>query len=103
MTLNRHQGLADRTIIVTNAAQVKNMQAEVEKHQITNVDFIVESLSKNTAPAITMAALSAPEGATLIVTPSDHYIPTNETYQSDIELAIHQAESDYLLLFGIPQ
>ena len=102
LTLQRHKELVNQTIIITNEAQVKNIQAEVAKYNIKNVDYIVEPLSKNTGPAITMAALAATEGAYLIVTPSDHYIPTEAAYQSDIQVAISQAETDHLFLFGIP-
>ena len=102
LTLKRHQNLVDHTIIVTNAAQVKNMQAEVEKYGINNVEYLVESVSKNTAPAIALAALAAPNDAILVVTPSDHYIPTIDTYCSDMELAISNAKkSNQLWLFGI--
>jgi mannose-1-phosphate guanylyltransferase/mannose-6-phosphate isomerase len=68
------------------------------------IRFVNEPVGRNTAPAIGLAAtclsLAFPESV-MIVMPSDHAIPDEKAFRSDLERAIRGAESDYLVTFGI--
>ncbi len=68
------------------------------------IRFINEPVGRNTAPAIGLAAtrlsLDSPESV-MIVMPSDHAIPDEKAFRTDLERAIRGAESDWLITFGI--
>lgn len=66
--------------------------------------IILESIGRNTAPAVTLAALelasSSPE-AIMIVLPSDHLITDINAFHAALEAAISCANKDKLVTFGI--
>ncbi|OGT06948.1 MAG: mannose-1-phosphate guanylyltransferase/mannose-6-phosphate isomerase [Gammaproteobacteria bacterium GWF2_41_13] len=66
--------------------------------------IIIEPIGRNTAPAITVAALFAQEKfkeALLCVMPSDHVINHLENFHQAIEVARRQASHDKLITLGI--
>ncbi len=63
--------------------------------------IILEPVGKNTAPAITMAALSADKDDILLVLPADHVITNIEAFHDAIHHAKILAEQGYLVTFGI--
>ncbi|MGD0958352.1 MAG: mannose-1-phosphate guanylyltransferase/mannose-6-phosphate isomerase [Methylomonas sp.] len=64
--------------------------------------IILEPIGKNTAPAVTMAALSAEsEDDVLLVLPADHVIADIAAFHAAIAEARELAEQDYLVTFGI--
>ncbi len=64
--------------------------------------LILEPHGRNTAPAITLAALSIEEDALMLVMPSDHYISSPEEFNLSIKSAIPIANSGKLVTFGVP-
>jgi mannose-1-phosphate guanylyltransferase/mannose-6-phosphate isomerase len=62
--------------------------------------IILEPFGRNTAPAIALAALSAPE-ATLLVLPADHVIKNTDAFEQAVYIADQQAQQDKLVTFGI--
>ncbi len=69
-----------------------------------HIRLIKEPMGRNTAAAIGLAALYlhrlSPESV-MIVMPSDHAIPETEKFLEALRLALHGAEDDYLITFGI--
>jgi mannose-1-phosphate guanylyltransferase / mannose-6-phosphate isomerase len=64
------------------------------------VHIVLEPAARNTAPAIAAVAhLFA--GKTLAVLPSDHYMPTNQTFIQCVKTALPATEAGYLVTFGI--
>jgi mannose-1-phosphate guanylyltransferase / mannose-6-phosphate isomerase len=64
------------------------------------VHIVLEPAARNTAPAIAAVAhLFADK--TLAVLPSDHYMPTNETFVECVKTALPATEAGYLVTFGI--
>ena len=63
--------------------------------------IILEPVGKNTAPAITMAALSAAEDDILLVLPADHVIADIAVFHQAIAHAKILAEQGFLVTFGI--
>jgi mannose-1-phosphate guanylyltransferase len=75
--------------------------SQIEALDIKNVEFILEPVGRNTAPAITVACLALNEDDIVLVTPSDHYIKDQEEYKEIINKAKSLAEAGYLVTFGI--
>ncbi len=68
------------------------------------IQFIREPLGRNTAPAIGLAAVylnHLSPNSVMVVMPSDHAIPENEKFLSDLKVAIEGAKEDNLVTFGI--
>ena len=63
--------------------------------------IILEPEGRNTAPAIGLAALAAPEDATLLVLPSDHLIEEEEAFADAVARARVAAEQGGLVTFGV--
>jgi len=64
--------------------------------------IILEPVGKNTAPAVTMAALSAPsEDDILLILPADHVVADLEAFHRAVVEARQLAEQDLLVTFGI--
>ena len=65
---------------------------------------LLEPEGKNTAPALTMAALAATElgeDPILVVTPSDHDIASQETFTSALHDAIREASKGAISILGV--
>ena len=83
-------------IVVTNENQrflAKDQICDLGK----NPDIILEHSMKNTAPALTLAALEIidrfkDEESILIVSPSDHYVDNLEEFNKSIRVAIDRAK-----------
>ena len=63
--------------------------------------IILEPEGRNTAPAIGLAALAAPEDAVLLVLPSDHLIQAEAQFAAAVASATSAAERGGLVTFGI--
>jgi len=67
-----------------------------------NNDIILEPVGRNTAPALTVAALRLDDPDTIIVMmPADHMISDIPAFQSSIKEGYKMAQQDYLVTFGI--
>ncbi len=102
-TLLRLSGLADlQAPLAVCHEDHRFMMAE----QLWEIDakpsaIILEPVGKNTAPAVTIAALSAGEEDILLVLPADHVITDIEAFHQAIAHAKLLAEQDFLVTFGI--
>ncbi|WP_109513113.1 mannose-1-phosphate guanylyltransferase/mannose-6-phosphate isomerase [Pseudomonas ovata] len=69
------------------------------------LDFILEPVGRNTAPAIVAAALHVAtlygEDAQMLILPADHLISDIEAFQAAVAQARHLAEQGWLVTFGI--
>ena len=64
---------------------------EIGLHQAT---LIAEPVGRNTAPALTLAALSiADPEAVMLVMPADHVIPDAESFRAATEIAVLAAHA----------
>ena len=68
-------------------------------------DIILEPVGRNTAPALTLAALTllktAPDDALMLVMPADHVIQDNKKFHAAVREGIALAEKGQLVTFGI--
>jgi len=97
-TLERHQGFCSGHLIVTNANQFALAQRQAGPRTAT---YVLESVGRNTAPAIAMACHTLDPECIVLVTPSDHLIRDREAYRQAVEKASDLAKQGYLVTFGI--
>lgn len=77
---------------------------QLRQQQITTSGIILEPMAKNTALAISVAALWAKQHdmeVTLLILPADHVIKEQAQFQQAIFQAIEVANRGYLVTFGI--
>lgn len=101
LTVRRNRKTCDAQFVVSNAEQYFLAVDQLSRMGIGQNTFLLESIGRNTAPAITLACLSLPEDEIVLVTPSDHMIRDEENYTFAINTAVNQASKGYLVTFGI--
>ena len=98
LTLRRNVH-AQKTIIVCNEAHYFLALDECGGKKIDK--FILEPFGKNTAAAITFAALCCDKDEILLITPSDHLIEDEAEYKKALLIAQSYANQNFLVTFGI--
>lgn len=72
---------------------------------ISNEQFLLEPMGRNTAPAIALAAMSvrdnAGENTSLLVMPADHLIADLASFRASVDEAVGLSERGFLVTFGI--
>lgn len=93
----------DQIIVVTNESYAEETLRELP--DLNRDNLLLEPVRRNTAPAITYAALHVAArcpGATLFVTPSDHLILDEERFRETALKALTFARrNNYLITLGI--
>lgn len=107
------------TMLQETAIRVNHLQAPIvvcnEDHRFmvaeqlkvvgdSAASIILEPVARNTAPAITLAALNAMESdedAIIAVFPADHVISDQAAFESSLQIAIDAAKQGDLVTFGI--
>ena len=83
----------------------RDAYAELELHAHIELDFLLEPVGRNTAPAIAAGAFKIREKfgakATMLVLPSDHLIGDFSSFSESVRAAADLAEQGYLVTFGI--
>lgn len=105
LTLLRAKQATDKKPIIIAALQHRALiQTSLEKLQL-EADILLEPCARNTAPAITCAALFAQQRqrqeCQLLVLAADHYIADTDYFCETVNHATHQADQGKLVLFGI--
>ncbi|BBB33412.1 mannose-1-phosphate guanylyltransferase [Thermotomaculum hydrothermale] len=101
-TILRHKEFTDKTIVVVNDSQYFLALEQLEEINMEDkVLFVIESVGRNTAPAICLASMLLRGEDIAIVTPSDHLITDNENYKKDFEASIKYLSDNKILTFGI--
>lgn len=93
-------------IIVCNHEHRFTVAEELQKVQINAKSIILESVGRNTAPAIAIAALdviasNAKDDDLILVMPSDHIIRDEKQFIAQVKQAAAAAFDDYLITFGV--
>jgi len=108
--VSRLQGLADATIDVAVPLVVGN-----EEHRFLVLDqlrelkaepsaVMLEPLGRNTAPAVTLAALQALESGAdpvLVVTPADQTVTDGEAFTASLRRAVQAAAEGAIAILGV--
>lgn len=91
--------------IIANDSHYFLAQDQAKQAGIEIQSYILETIGKNTAPALCLSALDIisryGKDEIILALPSDHLIKNDKSYQKAIEEALQYAEQDYLVTFGI--
>lgn len=93
-----------KNYVVTNEEYRFLVLDQVEKIKSIKTQVLLEPITKNTAPAVTLAALKALEEspeAIMIVMPSDHLIQNNKIFANSIKTAVLEANKNSIVTLGI--
>ena len=103
-TQNNGINNVDNPILVCNEEHRFIVAEQIREINIKKFSILLEPVGRNTAPAITIAALKAIEretNPTLLVLASDHEIENTKAFIDTIELGKEYAEQDKIVCFGI--
>ena len=109
-TFRRLDGMAGirDTIVVGNEAQGGVIMKQSSEVGWVPTRVILEPVGRNTAPALTLAALALEENVkdsgldpVMLVMPSDHLIGNVQAFQSAVYAGVRLAEEGYLVTCGI--
>jgi mannose-1-phosphate guanylyltransferase len=101
LTVERNSKLCSSMLIVSNSEQYFLALDQMEELGKTNNSYILEPIGRNTAPAIALSCMSVDESDVVLVTPSDHLIKDERSYQEAVKRAETLAKEDKLVTFGI--
>jgi len=103
-TLNNSVNQVGKTIVVTNEEHRFLAQEQLRELGSIQANLLLEPVGRNTAAALTLAALLALESASdpiLLVTPADQTIQNSAAFQNAIEQSINQAATGAIVILGI--
>ena len=101
LTVKRNAPFSDGLVVVGNQSNRTLSEKSLQKQGIISYVDIVEATPRNTAPAITFAALAAKPQDILLVTPADHIIKEGPDYSTAVQKAIDLAKKNNIVTFGI--
>lgn len=90
--------------IVSNEDHRFLAQDQLREVGITSATFLLEPAGRNTAPALTLAALAAMEQGSdpvLVVTPADQILADEAAFQSALEQAVDVATQGSIVILGV--
>ena len=93
-----------RPLVVVNEDYRFTTAEQLRQAGVTAAAIILEPVGRNTAPALTIAALTAMAGGddpVLVVMPSDHVITETARFRDAVAKAVGLAASGKLITFGI--
>ena len=94
----------EKTLIICNEQQRFIVAEQMREINIKPKSIILEPCSRNTAPAIAIAALKSfneCRDSILLILSSDHEIKETENFKNAVESGINELTNDILLTFGI--
>lgn len=100
-TVLRNQSKVDDFLLITNASQIEIAERQMLESGLKLCSKIIESVGRNTAPAIALACFEVAPETILFVTPSDQMITDNHSYQRSLSRAFELAAEGFLVTFGI--
>lgn len=102
LTIKRNQEFCSQRLIVSNTEQYFLALDQLEELQtVENSRFVLEPLARNTAPAIAIACFALDPKELVLVTPSDHFIKDQVSYEKVLKKAQELALQGNLVTFGI--
>ena len=106
-TYERLIGLANlnNPFIICNEEHRFIVAEQMREKNIEPLSIFLEPFARNTAPAITIAALKALEDGqdpNLLILSADHFIKDREKFRKTIEKAVEYSENGGIITFGVP-
>lgn len=100
-TAKRNRSFCEELLIVGNKDNYLLSRKDLEKAGISSYKEVIEACPRNTAAAITFAALASQSEDILFVTPSDHLIEEGGFYENAVKRGIELAKDGYIVTFGL--
>lgn len=94
------EGLA-RPIVVCGVGHTEEVLQQLAAIGLEPMVTVAEPVGRNTAPAITAAALVAPSESVLVVLPSDHIVTDMASFRRAVAVATEAAEDGKIVTFGV--
>lgn len=94
------EGLAP-PIVVCGAGHADSVLEQLAAVGQEPMVTVAEPVGRNTAPAITAAALVAPPESVLVVLPSDHIVTDVASFRRAVAVATEAAEGGKIVTFGV--
>ena len=91
-------------IVICNDEHRFMAAEQMRLENVNNANIILESVGRNTAPAIALAAMCAlqrDENSVLLVLPADHILNDQDKFGQAVEAAAGKAAENKLVTFGI--
>jgi len=90
-------------LIVTNEEHRFLAKEQLREIGLTEANLLLEPVARNTAPAMTLAALEAmvEDDPILFVTPADQTIQNSEAFHEAARTAVHLATNGALVILGV--
>ncbi|MCT7516342.1 mannose-1-phosphate guanylyltransferase/mannose-6-phosphate isomerase [Aliarcobacter cryaerophilus] len=101
LTVDRNSKLCKSSFIVSNSEQYFLALDQLEELNIENNRYLLETIGRNTAPAIALACMALDYDEIVLVTPSDHLIKDEKEYEKVLNKAKEFASENKLVTFGI--
>ncbi|MGD9554002.1 MAG: mannose-1-phosphate guanylyltransferase/mannose-6-phosphate isomerase [Arcobacteraceae bacterium] len=101
LTVERNCKICEKQLVVSNTEQYFLALDQIEELQKTNIQYLLEPIGRNTAPAIALACMALSEDEIVLVTPSDHLIKNQKEYEKCIQQALAFVQENNLVTFGI--
>lgn len=102
LTVLRNSKLATSFIVVVNRDQYDLCKSQWDELNLDfKIEYILEPVGKNTAPAIALACLATDQNDDLLIIPSDHLINNQDIYDECIKNACKLSQENNLVTFGI--
>ena len=101
LTVKRNSLVCKTQFIVSNAEQYFLAIDQLQELNKTNNKYLLEPIGRNTAPAIALACFELDSEDIVLVTPSDHLIKNEKSYNQAILRAKELASGGNLVTFGI--
>ena len=92
------------TLVVTSEEHRFLSLEQLREIKDVNATLLLEPIGRNTAPALTLAALQATEDGndpTLVVTPADQTVQNPIAFQQALQQSIRAAENGSIVILGI--
>ena len=100
-TVLRNQPVCSRSFVVSNVDQYFLALDQLEHISLSEFQFLLEPVGRNTAPAIALACLTLEEDDLVLVTTSDHLVKDQAAYEKAVLKAKKLAIQGNLVSFGI--
>lgn len=98
-TIKRNEPFSDEIKVIVNEKQFP--VCETQSESSSKVQFLLEPIGRNTAPAIALACLESDPEDVLLIVPSDHLIGDQKKYEECVLIAQELALGGNLVTFGI--
>lgn len=100
-TILRNQSVCSHLFVVSNNEQYFLAVDQLAQISSESPQFLLEPVGRNTAPAIALTCMALDADDLVLVTPSDHLVKDQLSYELAVKQAKSLAEEGHLVTFGI--